>query len=74
MIHSESERNHSWQSDGWDSNYQVWRLINLGLIKKTLSCHNCPWTSEMAKEQERQVELPGVETMAFGFPCQVLCH
>ena len=27
------EWNHSWESDGRDSNYQVRRLINLGLIK-----------------------------------------
>ena len=33
FINSESELNHSWESDGRDSNYQVQRLINLGLIK-----------------------------------------
>ena len=29
-----------------------------------------PKTSEMVKEQERKVELLGVEPRAFGFPCQ----
>ena len=30
----------------------------------------CPKTSEMAKEQERKVELPGIEPKAIGLPCQ----
>ena len=32
------------------------------------------YTFEMAKEQERKVELLGVEPRAFGLPCQVLYH
>ena len=36
---------------------QVRRLINQGPIQD-LSRHYCPWTFEMAKEQERKVELP----------------
>ena len=27
----------------------------------------------MVKEQEKKVELPGVEPRAFGFPCKVVC-
>ena len=36
------------------------------------SCHYCPKTFEMAKEQKRKVELPGVKPR--DLPCQVLCH
>ena len=48
----------------------IQRPIRLGLIKD----QDCPKTFEMAKEQERKVELPGIKPRAFGLPCQVLCH
>ena len=48
---------------------QVRRLINQGLIKD-LSSPLLSVDFEMMKEQERKVELPGIEPRAFGFPCQ----
>ena len=67
--HWESERNHSWDSDGWDSNYLVQRPINPGLIKDLWIMPLHPKTSEMAKKQERKVEPPGIEPRATGIPC-----
>ena len=67
--HWESERNHSWESDGWDSNYLVQRPINPGLIKDLWIMPLHPKTSEMAKKQERKVEPPGIEPRATGIPC-----
>ena len=32
-MNSESDHNHIWEPDGRDSNYQIWRLINIGLSK-----------------------------------------
>ena len=58
------EQNHSWESDGRDSNYPVRRLISLGPIKDLILPLHLK-TSETTKEQERQVELPGVEPRAF---------
>ena len=46
------------------------RLISYCLIKESLVVLHLK-TSEMAKEQERKVELPGVERRAFGLPCNL---
>ena len=48
----------------------VQRPINPGLIKDLSIMPLCPKTSEMAKEQERKVEPPGIEPRATG----ILCH
>ena len=47
----------------------VRRPINPGLIIDLWILPLCPKTSEMAKEQERKVEPPGIEPRAFGIPC-----
>ena len=59
--HWETERNHSWESDGWDYNYLAWRPIIPGLIKDLQIMPLRPKTSEMAKEQERKVEPLGIK-------------
>ena len=47
----------------------IWKPINLGLIKDLWIMPLRPKTSEMAKEQERKVEPPGIEPRATGIPC-----
>ena len=47
----------------------VRRPINPGLIKDLWIMPLRPKTSEMAKEQERKVESPGIEPRAIGIPC-----
>ena len=69
VIIENRERNHSWESDGWDSIVLVWRPINPGLIIDLWIMPLRPKTSEMAKEQERKVEPPGIEPRASGIPC-----
>ena len=47
----------------------VQRPINPDLIKDLWIMPLSPKTSEMAKEQERKVEPPGIEPRATGIPC-----
>ena len=47
----------------------VQRPINPGPIKDLWIMALHPKTSEMTKEQERKVELPGIEPRATGIPC-----
>ena len=47
----------------------VQRPINPGPIKDLWIMPLRPKTSEMTKEQERKVELPGIEPRATGIPC-----
>ena len=52
---------------------QVQRPINQGLIKDLI----LPLLSvdlEMAKEQERKMELPGIKTQGLWLSVPVLCH
>ena len=67
--HWEYQRNHSWESDGWDSNYFILRLIKTGIIKDLWIMPLRPKTFKMVKEQERQAELTGIELRAIGIPC-----
>ena len=50
------------------------RLISPVLIKDPWIMPLRPKTSEMAKEQERKVALPGVKPRAISLPRQLLCH
>ena len=68
VIIENRERNHSWESDGWDSIVLVWRPINPGLNIDLWIMPLRPKTSEMAKEQEGKVEPPGIEPRASGIP------